>query len=94
VLDRWLRELRTGQTPAAILQAWRQAGYTHLLYNRFGADFVKDQDPRYLPADWQALDNLLAQLPQPADFGSVDFSGADFGNADFGAAYQLYSLEP
>jgi hypothetical protein len=79
VLDRWLRELRAGLAPVAILQEWRQAGYTHLLYNRFGAGFVKDQDSRYLPADWQALEYLLAQLPPPADFG---------------AAFQLYSLEP
>jgi hypothetical protein len=78
VLDRWLSE-RQAASPAGVLQAWREAGYTHLLYNRFGAEFVRGEDPRYTMEDWQALDSLLGGLPVVQDFGG---------------AYQLYALTP
>jgi hypothetical protein len=83
-IDRWLRE-RYGdgsaspRTPEEILRAWKQAGYTHLLYYRLGADFIRSQSLDYQPADWQALDDLLARLSPVKDFGD---------------AYTLYRLSP
>jgi len=50
-----------------------------LLYYRFGTAFVRSDDPSYQNADWVALDDLLAQLGTPVDFGG---------------AYELYSLKP
>jgi 4-amino-4-deoxy-L-arabinose transferase-like glycosyltransferase len=84
VLDRWLRE-RYAESPgeprsaSQILHAWQQAGYTHLLFYRLGADFSRSQSLNYHPDDWQVLDKLLAQLHQIEDFG---------------ATYTLYSIPP
>jgi hypothetical protein len=79
ILDRWLFELEENGSPEAILSQWQEAGYTHLLYNQFGADFVRQNDPRYNRADWDALDYLLSILPAPVDIGG---------------SYYLYELEP
>jgi hypothetical protein len=56
---------------------WRDAGYTHVLFNRMGAKFIRSDDASYQGADWVALDDLLASLGDPVDFGG---------------AYELYSL--
>jgi 4-amino-4-deoxy-L-arabinose transferase-like glycosyltransferase len=71
VLDRWLNDLRAAGSAEKVLQRWQENGVTHLMYNRFGADFVRREDLRYKVSDWQALDDLLAQLPAPADFGGA-----------------------
>jgi hypothetical protein len=83
-IDRWLRERYShGQagprTSEEILNAWQQAGYTHLLYHRLGVDFVRRQSLDYQPSDWQALDDLLARL---------------YPVKDFGDAYTLYRISP
>lgn len=79
ILDQWRHARQTIGEPQEILNSWRAKGYTHLLYNRFGADFVRADDKRYRDTDWLALDELLSQLQEPVDFGG---------------AYELYSLEP
>jgi len=79
LLDRYIRDAWTSADPESILESWRLAGYTHLLYNRLGAGFVRNQDVRYSEGDWKLLDELLAQLPRGMEFGS---------------AYSLYSLSP
>ena len=85
VLDRWMRERypSLGAQPVlndAILSGWRAAGYTHLLYYRLGADFIRREGaPAYIPDDWQALDALLKDLRLVQDFGGT---------------YVLYSLQP
>jgi hypothetical protein len=85
VLDRWKRQRYStpGAPPAsnaAILAEWRAAGYTHLLFHRSGADFIRQEGRlAYTAEDWQALEALLADL-RPIQ--------------DFGGAYLLYSLTP
>ena len=79
ILDQWRHARQTIGEPQEILNSWRAKGYTHLLYNRFGADFVRADDKSYRDSDWLALDALLSQLQEPVDFGG---------------AYELYSLQP
>ncbi len=77
ILDRWLHDLNLYKSPAAVLEAWRQAGYSYLLFNHQGADFIRQEDSHYQTADWEALDSLLAQLKLVESFGDD---------------YRLYSL--
>jgi len=79
IIDRWKHALFLWKDADTILQEWRSEGYTHLLFNRFHAHFVRETDSRYSPTDWATLDELLARLPPPLDFGGV---------------YLLYSLTP
>lgn len=79
VLDRWLHDRSKWNSPTAILESWRQAGYTHMLYYRAGADFLRQNDQDYHPDDWRSFDELLSQLPAPVNFGD---------------AYSLYELNP
>jgi hypothetical protein len=60
------------------LQAWRSAGYSHLLFYRLGSDYIKVTIP-LRSGDWQALNDLLNRLPE---------------REEFGGAYELYSLKP
>jgi hypothetical protein len=86
ILDRWLVE-RYGtslyarpRSTQAILDGWRAAGYTYLLYQHTGADFIFQEGRLpYQQADKQALDEMLASLPVVQNFGE---------------AYTLYSLGP
>jgi hypothetical protein len=73
ILDRWKRLwLSQGDDPAALRQALRQEGITHLLVYREGERFLLEAaDPHHPPSDLAALDRFLQTLPQPVDFGGV-----------------------
>lgn len=85
IVDRWLqaRYDYLGAEPhsnAEILANWRRAGYTHVLIQHAGAEFVRQEGRLpYSPADWLAYDNLLTDLPTLQDFGG---------------AYSLHALTP
>jgi len=78
VLDRWLHARHLFRDSEDILNNWREEGYTHVLLNRFGSDFIRQTDDRYTAADWQNLDAMLVRLPELENFGN---------------AYFLYTLE-
>ncbi|MBT3313813.1 MAG: hypothetical protein HN390_04290 [Anaerolineae bacterium] len=77
VIDRWYADIRNYGSPEAVLDAWREAEYTHLLFYEHGADFIREDDPAYTDADWVALEQFLSQLKLEKDFSST---------------YKLYSL--
>jgi 4-amino-4-deoxy-L-arabinose transferase-like glycosyltransferase len=78
-LDRWFLDRTEIGDDHAILRAWREQGFTHLLVYKLGADFERQHRKELSRGDWEALDHLLSQLP-PLD--------------DFGGVYQLYTLTP
>ena len=78
-LDRWIDDYRKFGDSPHVLANWRQQGITHLLYFQAGADFIRGEDNRYLSAEWQALDSLLAEL--------------ELLNA-YNGAYLLYDIRP
>ena len=66
-LDNWKQTTGQYNDPAATVAGWRAKEITHVLYNRLGSDFMRETgDPHYNAAEWQALDRLLATLPEPA----------------------------
>jgi hypothetical protein len=79
VIDRWLADLDRLGDAQVVLADWRESGYTHLLYNQAGVEFLQTQDEHFDYVNWDALDTLLAGLPVTADFGG---------------AYILYELTP
>ena len=79
VIDQWKHDRTMGGKADIILEQWRSKGYSHLLYFRLGAEYVRNEDKRYSPEDWKTLDALLSTLPPPVDFGG---------------AYYLYRLNP
>lgn len=67
-LDNWKNALYRHSSPIEIVQHWKAQGYTHILYYKTGADFMRTTgDPHYNTTEWQALDDLLAGLPSPVD---------------------------
>jgi hypothetical protein len=78
VLDRWRHARQTIGEPEDIIANWQEQGFTHLLINRSGADYIRRDDSRYHNADWEALNDLLSQLGSPIEFGG---------------AYELYSIQ-
>jgi hypothetical protein len=72
ILDRWKRSWLEYHNADAVLQAWKQEGFTKILFYRKGAEFMREtRDEHYDEADWQALDQFLAKLPAPVDFGGI-----------------------
>lgn len=61
-IDRWLVDLRRHGSGEAVLDAWQRAGTSHVLLHVAGLEFTRQSDPRYTPADWDALDELLTRL--------------------------------
>lgn len=79
ILDRWKRT-RALQSVGAVKQLWRAEGFTHILLYRQGVKFlVESGDPHHPPEDLEALNQFLAYLAPPVDFGGV---------------YELYALDP
>jgi len=69
ILDRWIHDYLRYSTTQNIINKWKEAGYTHILYNSQGAEFIKETDFRYEADVWEELDSLLSFLPEPRDFG-------------------------
>jgi hypothetical protein len=79
ILDRWKVESLHLTNDAAIRQDWISQGYTHLLVNRAGVEFLKtDHDPHHPLSDLARLDTFLKTLPAPQQFGD---------------GYELYALK-
>ena len=77
LIDNWyLARTRYGNDEN-ILKSWKNQGYTHVLVYLDGADYERDHRTALSPQDWLVLDNLLAKLPSPMEFGE---------------SYTLYSL--
>jgi hypothetical protein len=78
-LDNWRRLASQASNVATpeIAAGLAKQGFTHVLYYKTGADFVKNGDMSYTPSEWQALEYFLDGLPEPVDIGE---------------AYRLYSL--
>ncbi len=71
ILDAWITTIREhGYDVDAVQEAWRRDSFTHLLYYASGREFYA-QDDRYLPQDWQTLDDLLPQLETVADLNGI-----------------------
>lgn len=70
VIDRWYNDINTYQTSEAVLQTWKEKGYSHLLLFQAGADFIRDSDPRYTDDQWKKLDTILEELPSPNFIGN------------------------
>jgi hypothetical protein len=65
VIDRWYDDSHKYASAEETLAAWRTQGYTHLLLNVTGREFVQESDRRISPESWHMLDTLLESLPQP-----------------------------
>ena len=72
VLDRWKGDLDTYGNNDAVIQAWRQQGFTHVMAYTAGREFLRTAgDPNHPPEDMDRLDKLLTQLSQVEDYGGV-----------------------
>ncbi len=78
ILDRWIRarheqDPENPASPADILNNWKAMGFTHILYNKAGADFLRHEENQGDPEDWEALDKLLQQADEVENFGDSYF---------------------
>ena len=65
VIDRWYDDSLKYASVDDVLAAWGTEGYTHLLLNVTGRQFVQENDSRISPENWKKLDTLLNNLPIP-----------------------------
>ena len=71
ILDRWSYSLRMQKDdPALVLDDWRNQGFSYLLVNQGGVDFLmQGNDPHHTPADLKLLESTLTMLPEIENFG-------------------------
>ena len=80
ILDRWKRSWAVSPDPAAIQSAWKEEGFTHVLFYQAGAEFMQETgDIHYNEEEWRALSKFLETLPLIVNFDN---------------AYLLYRLPP
>ncbi len=70
-IDRWRVDYWRNHTPELILESWLDAGYTHLLFYKNGAEAIHAGGSPLDESGWETLDALLAMLPQPVSFGDA-----------------------
>jgi hypothetical protein len=80
ILDRWKHDRFESHDSKTILASWQTSGFTHVLLNKSGMDFIQKHDTRYIDEDWVELEELIQNLPTPI--------------VNLGDAYLLYSLGP
>jgi hypothetical protein len=63
IIGRWYHDWTIYQNSNSIISTWKSQGYTHVLFNRIGADFVRNYDVN-APDDeyWQGLDATISTL--------------------------------
>lgn len=79
ILDNFSHDIFLYQEPQAILKAWQREGYTHILLNTQGADFIFENKPDQ-KAELQALTSLLSDpvASSPTGYILYKISGQGF----------------
>jgi hypothetical protein len=70
-IDQWRATAHESGDASAILQKWKAQGYTHLLVDLPGEQFMRETDRSTTPADWAVFDQLIQQLPAPETVGGT-----------------------
>ena len=77
-LDRWQHSRALYGSTENILQTWKAEGFTHFLFYRVGANFLREaEDIHSTSEDWQTLDQFLGTLQVTRDYNGI---------------YELYTL--
>jgi len=64
-IDRWYEASLKYPNADEILSTWQSQGYTHILLNKIGMEFIQENDKRINSENWGKLENLLSMLPPP-----------------------------
>jgi len=70
IIDRWYHDSNIYGSSDAIINAWRQQGYTHVLVYTLGEEFVRNDNQGSSKINWNLLDETLAKLVDPKDIGN------------------------
>ena len=75
--DPWIDVFRVNlfnhPTPQEMIEQWQEEGYSYLLINISGVEFLQENPGSGWQEDWQAFDALLDALPGPISMGDVYF---------------------
>ena len=74
VIDRWYLDWSTYHNPDNIISAWKEQGYTHIILNRAGVNFLRENDahaPGVRNEFWDGLNLTLSSLPLFKSIGGV-----------------------
>ncbi len=70
ILDRWKHDLAVLKDPVSILESWRNQGFTHILYNSAGAEFLRENpDPHHPVSELDQLEAFLESLQLVREYG-------------------------
>jgi 4-amino-4-deoxy-L-arabinose transferase-like glycosyltransferase len=80
VIDRWPTDWIIYGSKDAIVKAWKKKGYTHVLINRVGANFIQKYDDydNSSPEAWSGLEAMRGSLPLVKNIAA--------------GSYEIYSL--
>jgi hypothetical protein len=78
-IDRWRNDQRELHTAPAILESWRNQGFTHVLIYQPGAELIRPPAGSLETPTWTVLQDLLSELDPPQEIGDT---------------YLLYSIQP
>lgn len=70
-IDRWRTDRRELGSARAILQRWKEQGFTHLLIYQPGMDLVRPPEGQSPSPDWTVLQETLSALPTPVSTGDI-----------------------
>lgn len=65
VIDRWYDDVHSNKNPVEVSELWIAQGYTHVLVNQAGKEYIQVNDHRFTNSDWEMLDNILDKLSPP-----------------------------
>jgi 4-amino-4-deoxy-L-arabinose transferase-like glycosyltransferase len=70
-IDVWRTDRREYQTASAILQHWKEEGFTHLLVYQGGVELIRPEVGKPASQDWLVFQELTGSLPTPKSIGDV-----------------------
>ena len=74
IIGRWYHDWSIYQNSDSIIITWKDQGYTHVLLNRIGADFVRMYDSNAPgPEYWEGLQTTIeALIPVQENMGGYE----------------------
>lgn len=71
VIDRWQHDVAIYDSPAEVLEAWRDQGFEYVLYYQLGAQFVHDDPEHYHAFDIDQVNETLSALLLVRNYNDV-----------------------
>jgi len=69
ILDHWFVAYDKNHNAVDIINSWKEQGYSHILINNFGADYIRETQPALNDSSWEEFEKVKTVLDLVEEIG-------------------------